>query len=104
MQVELTLSEQKFLSDFLAHKEKSSKLSNFPLLYSSIISLSGLFLFVNAVMITLNNLTDHTVLWVLLPGTLGGIFTILVGVYLLHFLNKSKADQKLVNIIKKIIN
>ncbi len=104
MQAKLTMSDKKFLSDFLKQEQKFNFIYNFPLLYSGILSLSGLILLISAVVITLNYLTDHSVLWILLPGTAGGILAILGGVFLYHFLNKLKDEQKLVNIIKKIIN
>ena len=56
------------------------------------------------VIITLNNLNDRVVFWVLFPGTLGGIAIISLGIFLLKYIKKTEEKKKLVSIIKKLLN
>lgn len=96
--------ERKYIEDFI----KSSAGQPLPVkqyyIISGIISLAGLFLLVSAVVISLNNLTDRTALWILFPGLAGGLIAMLLGNFLFRYIRKYEKSEKAVRIIKKLID
>lgn len=93
--------EKKVLEDFINSVNKPILVN--PFIFTSLISLAGLVLFVSAIVITLNNFVDKTVYWVLFPGMLSGILTMLFGIFLFRYTRKYKQTQKVANVIKKIV-
>lgn len=104
MSEQLTISEKRYLDDFLESVGETRISSKFSYLYSGVISILGLILFTSAVIITLNNLNDRVIYWVLFPGSIGGIGIILLGIFLLKYLKKIEEKKKLATIIKKLLN
>jgi pheromone shutdown protein TraB len=104
MAAKLTISEKKYLDDFLKTIDKTKISLKFSYLYSAVVSILGLILFTSAVIITLNNLNDRVVYWVLFTGTIGGIGIILLGIYLFKYLKKIEENKEMVVIIKKLLN
>jgi hypothetical protein len=103
MSAQLTVSEKRYLEDFLKTEDDTIISSNFSYLYSGVISILGLFLFISAVIITLNNFNDKVVFWVLFPGTVAGIGIILLGIFLMKNLKKIEEKNKIATIIKKLL-
>ncbi len=68
---QLTISEKRYLDEFLKSVNKTKLSPRFSYLYSSVISILGLILFAATVIITLNNLNDRVV-WIFFPGSIGG--------------------------------
>ena len=103
MEIKLEPTEKKCLEEFV----KSSGRPILPLKYSffvgAVISLAGLSLFVSAVVITLNNLTDRTAYWILLPGMTCGIIAMVLGNFLFGYMRKYKKTERVVKIIKKLL-
>jgi hypothetical protein len=104
MSAQLTISERRYLEDFLKSVGETRISPKFSYLYSGVISILGLFLFTSAVIITLNNLNDRVVYWVLFPDTIGGIGIILLGIFLMKYLKKIEEKNKMATIIKKLLN
>jgi hypothetical protein len=61
MSAQLTISERRYLDDFLKSVGETRIFSKFSYLFSGVISILGLILFTSAVIITLNNLNDRIV-------------------------------------------
>lgn len=104
MSAQLTISEKRYLDDFLKSLGETRISPKFSYLYSGVISILGLILFTSVVIITLNNLNDRVVYWVLFPGSIGGIGIILLGIFLLKYLKKIEEKKKLATIIKKLLD
>ena len=104
MAAQLTINEKRCLDEFLKSVSEIKISLKFSYLYSSIISILGLILFTAAVIITLNNLNDRVVYWVFLPGFIGGIEIIILGIFLLNYLKKLEEKKKIATIIKKLLN
>lgn len=104
LEIQLTMSELSFLHKFINHQTKTILPSKFNFLFTSIITLSGLVLFSASVIITMKNLIDKTIYFVLLPGGLGGIGIILLGTLLFKYQNKIEEKIKLAELLKKILN
>jgi len=98
------MNEKRYLDEFLKSVNETKLSPKFSYLYSSVISILGLILFTAAVIITLNNLNDRVVYWVFFPGAIGGIGTILLGIFLLKYFKKVEEKKKLATIIKKLLN
>ena len=79
MPEELTTEERRLVAELLAIEDKGDRteslLSQVPLVLGGIV-------FVAAAMITVRNLTDRAVVWVLLPGTASAM--VLFGLYLVY--------------------
>ena len=103
MAAQLTISEKRYLDEFLKSVSETKISPAFSYLYSGVISILGLILFMAAVIITLNNLNDRVVYLVFFTGLIGGIGTILVGVFLKKYLKKVDEKKKLVTIINKLL-
>ena len=104
MDSQLTISEKRHLDEFLKSVDEIKLSPIFSFFYSSVISIMGLILFISSVIITLNYLNDRIVYWVLFPGLIGGIGTILLGFLLLKNFKKVDEKKKLARIIKKLLN
>ncbi|MFQ5708452.1 MAG: hypothetical protein ACE5HO_13425 [bacterium] len=104
MAAQLTISERRYLDEFLKSINETETSRKFSFFYSGVISILGLILFLGAVIITLNNLNDRVVYWVFLPGSIGGIGIVLLGIFLLKYLKKVQEKKKLATIIKKLLN
>jgi hypothetical protein len=104
MGTQLTIGEKRHLDEFLKSVNKTKSSHIFSYFYSSVKAILGLILFISAVIITLNNLNDKVVYWVLFPGLIGGIGTILLGIFLLKNLKKVDEKKKLAIIIKKLLD
>ncbi|MBT4482728.1 MAG: hypothetical protein HOC71_03515 [Candidatus Latescibacteria bacterium] len=103
MDEQLTITEKRYLDEFLKSVTETKLSPIFSYLYSGVISFFGLILFTAAVIITVQNLTDRVVYWVLIPGVIGGIGTIVFGLILLEYLRKSEEKKKMAAIIKKLL-
>ena len=103
MTAQLTISEKRYLDEFLKSVRETKMSPIFSYLYSSVISILGLILFTATVIITVNNLNDRVVYWVFFPGSIGGIGIILLGIFLLKYLNKVEEKKKMATIIKKLL-
>jgi uncharacterized membrane protein len=97
----LTSFEKKNLEDFIISISKPTLIN--PFVYSTIISLAGLILFISAVVITLNNFVDRTVYWILLPGMISGIVLILFGMFIFNIGRKYEKTKRVVKTLKKIM-
>ena len=103
LEIQLTRREIEFLRNF-TRNTKPVLPYRFSFLYSSIVTLAGLVLFSSSVIITLNNLSDKTFYLVLLPGVLGGIGVILLGLFLFKYQKKIEEKNKLSVIVQKILD
>lgn len=79
MPEELTTEERRLVEELLAIEDRGDRTES---LLSQVPLVLGAIVFVAAALITVRNLTDHTALWVLLPGTaaamvLFGLYTVL---------------------------
>ena len=104
MDAQLTISEKRYLDEFLKSVNETKLSPKFSYFYSSVISILGLILFAATVIITLSNLNDRVVYWVFLPGGIGGIGIILLGLFILKYLKKAEEKNKMATIIKKLLN
>ena len=104
MDLRLTMGEKRYLNEFLKSVNEIKVSPAFSYLYSGIISIIGLILFAAAVIITVNNLNERVIYWVFFPGVIGGIGTILLGMFLLKYLKKVEEKKKMATIIKKLLN
>ena len=104
METKLTTLEKKDLDIFIRSVDKPIISVKYSYLYSSAISVIGLILLVSAVIITLNNFNDKTAYWVLLPGMLGGIATVLLGIFVFRYFRKYEQTKRIVGIIKKMMD
>ena len=103
MTATLTISERRYLEDFLKSVADTKVPKAFSHLFSGVISIIGLILFSATVAITLNNFSDKVVYWVLFPGTLCGIGIMSVGFLLLKLLKKTEDKKKMATIISKLL-
>ncbi len=101
--MKLTPSEKNNLEKFIQSVGKPITPVKYSFLYSSVMMVIGLLLLISAMIITLNNLNDKTVYFVLLPGMIGGIVAILVGMYIFRYFRKYEHNQKIVTVMKKLI-
>ena len=100
----LTNNEKRFLDKFLKSVDVKKISPKFSYLYSGVISFLGLILFTASVLMTINKLNDRVVYWVFLPGVIGGVGTILLGVFILKYFKRIEEKNKLAAIIKKLLN
>ena len=98
----LTESEKHFLDNYLNSVSREKASPAFSGFYALLISIAGLILFAAAILITLNNLNDKVVYWIFLPGIIGGIGIILLGIFLSKYLKIIEEKKKLISIIRKI--
>ena len=103
MPEKLTISEKKVLDNFIKSVKSIPLSPTTPYIYAGIISLLGLVLLVATVIITSKNINEHTVLWVFIPGVLGGAVIILLGVLLLNHFKKLHEKKRLAKIIEKLL-
>lgn len=101
MEPKLTIFERKNLEEFIKSTDKQITFN--PFIFSSIISLAGLILIIAAVVITLNNFNDRTAYWILLPGMIGGIISILFGTFLFRYAKRFEQIKKIAEIVKKMM-
>jgi hypothetical protein len=104
MAAQLTINEKRYLDVFLESAGETKISPKLSYLYSGVVSILGLILFTSAVIITLNNLNDRVVYWILLPGSIAGIGIILLGIFLMKYLKKIEDKKKMATIIKKLLN
>jgi hypothetical protein len=104
MAAPLTISEKRYLDDFLNSVSETKISPVYSYLYSGVISILGLILFAAAVIITLDNLNDRVVNWVFFPGVICGIGIILLGILLMKYIKKAEEKKKIATIIKKLLN
>jgi len=104
MEAKLTFRAKKYLYDFLESADRIKTSPIYSYLFSFALLLLGLLLFGTAAIMTLNNPTDSIIYWVLVPGAVGGIITILCGAYLLDYLRKSEERKKIAKIIKRMLD
>ena len=104
MSAQLTISEKRYLDEFLKSAGETRLPIKFSYLYSGVVSILGLILLISAVFITLHNLNDRIVNWVLFPGSIGGIAIILLGIFLMKYFKKIEEKKKLAIIINKLLN
>ncbi|NOZ63307.1 MAG: hypothetical protein GXO74_16760 [Calditrichaeota bacterium] len=104
MDAKLSLNEKRYLDEFLTSVNDKKLFSGFSCFYASAISVLGLILLVATVIITLGNLNNRVVYWVFLPGVIGGIGIILLGIFLLKYLKKIEEQKKLAAVIEKLLN
>ena len=100
----LTTLEKKDLEIFIRSVDKPIISVKYSYLYSGAISVIGLILLVSAVIISLNNFNNKTAYWVLLPGMLGGIVTILLGIFVFRYFRKYEQTKRIIGIIKKMMD
>jgi len=97
MPEELTTEERRLVAELLAIEDKGDRteslLSQVPLVLGGIV-------FVAAAMITVRNLTDRAVVWVLLPGTASAM--VLFGLYLVIAVRR-RVRQRYASIIHKLM-
>jgi uncharacterized membrane protein len=102
MNVRLTQTEKQQLETFLSSTEKATEAS-WHFVISSLLMLTGAFLFAYTAFLTLKQLTDRVVLWVFLPGSAGAIFLILIGVFFLRHSQRVSEIKGIAKIVKKLI-
>ena len=103
MSNQLSNREKRYLEDFIKSTNVKQLPPIFSYIYASAISLIGLVLFVSMVIITLDNLQDGIVYWVFLPGIIGGVGIILLGMILLKYIKRKEEKKKLAEIIEKLL-
>ena len=103
MDEQLTINEKRYLDEFLKSVTETKLSPLLSYLYSGVISFFGLILFTAAVVITVNNLNDTAIYWVLIPGFIGGIVTMVYGLFLMEYLRKSEENKKMAAIIQKLL-
>ncbi len=101
MESKLTILERKHLEEFIKSTDKPIHLN--PFIFSSIISLAGLILIIATIVITLDNLNDKTAYWILLPGMIGGIISILFGSILFKYSKRYEQTKRVAEIVNKIL-
>lgn len=104
MDAQLTKQEKLILEKFLEqHRNKNGESSLKYFISFAILSLIGLFMIVYTSILTLNNMVDKVIKWVLFPGTISGILLILTGYLIWQYYNKKVEQQKLATIIQKFM-
>ena len=104
MDIQLTKQEKAILDKFLEQcKNKKDESSSKYLISFAFFSLIGLFMIVYTSILTLNNMVDRVIKWVLFPGMISGILLILTGYLIWQYYNKKVEQQKLANIIQKFM-
>ena len=84
MPEKLTISEKNFVEKFLEKYGTVEDDSSFKYYFISVlITLLGLFILICSVILTVNNMVDRVVHWVLLPGVIFGLILMLAGQYML---------------------
>ncbi len=101
MESKLTIFERKHLEEFIKSTDKPKTFN--PFIFSSIISLAGLILIIVAIVITLNNFNDRTTYWILLPGMIGGIISMLFGTFLFRYAKSYEQTKRIAEIVKKMM-
>ncbi len=102
MNVQLTQIEKQQLETSLSSSEKATEPSWY-FIISSLLMLTGAFLFAYTVFLTLKNLTDRVVFRVFFPEASGAIFLILVGVFFLRQSQKISETKGIAKIVKKLM-
>ena len=104
MTTQLTNIEQMFIENYLKQFENITNKSSLQYLAGYVIlSLSGLFMICYTTFLTLNNMVERVIHWVLIPGIISGVFLILTGFFIWQYYKKSIEKQKLAKIIKKLL-
>jgi uncharacterized membrane-anchored protein len=102
MNIQLTQIEKQQLETFLSSTEKATE-SSWYFISSSLLMLTGAFLFAYTTFLTLKQLTDKIVFRVFFPGAAGAIFLILIGIFLLRQSQKISERKGIAKIVKKLI-
>lgn len=104
MNVELTKQENLFVNNFLEQCKNAKDGSSAKYFISfTLFSLIGLFMIVYTSILTLNNMVDRIIQWVLFPGIISGGLLILTGFVIWQYHKKNMEKQKLANIIRKLM-
>ena len=104
MPEKLTINEKTFVGKFLEKYGLLEHDSSFKYYFISIlITLLGLFILVYSVILTVNNMVDRVVHWVLIPGVIFGLILMLVGFYLWQYYKQKEEKIKLAVILKKLL-
>ena len=104
MNVQLTKQEKLFADNFLK-QYKSTKNESWLKYFISFafFSLVGLFMIVYTSILTLNNMVDKVIKWVLFPGIISGVLLILTGFFIWQYHKKNMEKQNLAKIVEKLI-
>jgi hypothetical protein len=104
MYVQLTKQEKLFVDNFLEQCKNTKDESWLKYMISFVFFSSiGLFMIVYTSILTLNNMVDRVIKWVLFPGTISGVLLILTGYFIWQYHKKIMEKQKLANIIQKLM-
>ncbi len=104
MNVELTNQENLFVDNFLEQcKNAKDESSQKYFISFTFFSLIGLFMIVYTSILTLNNMVDRVIQWVLFPGIISGVLLILIRFFIWQYHKKNMEKQKLANIIQKLM-
>lgn len=100
----LSKRDNHFLKRFIQKTSAENWPPSFTFIYSAVIILTGLILITFAVIFTVNNLNnDKVVLFIFLPGLLGGVIVLLLGQWVFTQTGKQQSNKKLAGFIKKFI-
>ena len=90
MTTQLTSPEQMFIENYLKQFENIKNKSSFQYFAGYVIlSLCGLFMICYTTFLTLNNMVERVIHWVLMPGMISGVLLILTGFFLWQYYKKS---------------
>ena len=103
MSYHLSDKERRYLEDFIKSASVRQLSSTFSYSYASAISFVGLILFASMVIILVDNLKDGIVYYVFLPGIIGGVGIILLGIILMKYFKRVEEKRKLAEIIGKLL-